>query len=320
MHENLPATSISPIFLVGCPRSGTTLLQQMLDAHPDVAIAPEIHFVRRFWQNRDAYGSLDSSDQFRRLLTDIMAIPEFAEMELDADRFSEAAWQSDRTYAALFQLLLQQFAHRRGVNVFGEKTPNNVLHMETLQTFFPSARFIHLVRDPRDVVNSWRSVPWSTGSIAGDAEIWEYYVSSARNCSDSVQAALLTVHYEQLVVSPEETLRSLCEFVGIEFTPAMLAYHQRKSQGVNVSREPWKANAVNPLSQGSIARWQRELTPEMISAIEAVTWFEMRHFGYKPQTQPMQLLPSTAFFATRREFKRFSGRISYHFKRVSKGG
>lgn len=68
-------------FLVGCPRSGTTLLQRLLDAHPDVAVAPETFFVERFWQRREEYGPLADDRCFERLLHDISAVPEFAEMD-----------------------------------------------------------------------------------------------------------------------------------------------------------------------------------------------------------------------------------------------
>lgn len=306
-----------PIFLVGCPRSGTTLLQQMLDAHPTVAIAPETHFMRLFWLRRDHYGDLTEEANYYRLIENITALPEFSEMGLSNSDFSEAAWTIERTYPAIFRLLLEQFAEKRGAQVVGEKTPNHVLHIPTLQQFFPTARFIHLVRDPRAVVNSWQSVPWSTGSITGNAEMWRYYVSSGRRSASHLHIPVYTLSYEQLVLAPEENLRSLCHFLDLEFTPAMLAYHQKAEHLVNVTREPWKANSVTPLNHTALNRWQRELSQSMVAEIEAVVWFEMKRFQYKAHTNLIQLLPTATSTGIQREFKYLLKRINYHTKRIA---
>lgn len=278
-----------PLFLVGCPRSGTTLLQQMLDSHPAVAIAPETFFIERFWLRRDHYGELTNDSKFHRLIEDIISLPEFGEMELNPDDFREAVWQSKRDYPTVFQLLLEQFARLRSVRIVGEKTPKHLLHMETLQHFFPTARFIHIVRDPRAVVRSWQKVPWSSGSLAGDAKIWRRYVAKARHCSPTLRASLFTLYYERLVSEPEKTLRDLCGFLELDYQPAMMNYADRKTQLVNVVREPWKANAITPISQTSLNRWQTELSPSALVKVEVAAGPEMTYFGYQPVTSFLPL-------------------------------
>ena len=281
----------NPIFLVGCPRSGTTLLQQMLDAHPAVAIAPETHFMHYFWDRRDSYGNLNIESNYQKILDNLTDLPEFSEMGLSEAYFRSAAITNSRNYGALLSLLLEQFANHRNVKVVGEKTPNHVLYLPILKKFFPSARFVHIVRDPRAVVNSWRSVPWSNGNLTQDAQAWRAHVAAPRRCNDEVKSALFTLSYEKLVREPEAVLHSLCEFLELEFTPQMLTYHQTNSPLVNVSREPWKAGAVKPVSHAPLYRWQTQLSPEAIAEIEAVTWWEMRHYGYQAQTNLARLLP-----------------------------
>lgn len=294
-----------PIFLVGCPRSGTTLLQQMLDAHPEVAIAPETHFIHYFWQRQERYGDLNEDSNYKLLLTDITALPEFSEMGLTQETFCRVAWQNQRSYGALLSLLLEQFARHRGVEIVGEKTPNHVLYLPQLQQFFPQARFIHLVRDPRAVVNSWRSVPWSTGSISQDAQAWRFHVGAPRRCGGNVRAAIFTLYYEQLVLAPEENLRALCRFLNLEFMPQMLTYHQKSAPLVNVSREPWKARAVKPVSQDRLTHWRTELSEDAIAQIEAVAWWEMRRLGYKAKTKIVRLLPTAILATIQHRLKRF---------------
>ena len=282
--------NVKKIFIVGCPRSGTTLLQQMLDAHPDIAIAPETHFMRHFWERRDDYGDLNQDVNYRHLLEDITAIPEFTEMGLSTPDFLEVSWNRERSYANLFNLILEHFAEQRGVEVVGEKTPNHLLYMSEIKQFFPSACFIHIIRDPRAVVNSWRSVPWSNGSITGDAKVWQRYMSRGINFDEPVKSSVFTLFYEELILAPEKNLRSLCDFLGLTFVPAMLTYNQRKLQLVNVMREPWKAEAVKPISQKALDRWQRELSRQEICEIEAVTFSEMKYWGYEVQTGLLKLL------------------------------
>ena len=303
------SNAIKPIFLVGCPRSGTTLLQQMLDAHPDVAIAPETFFVRNFWLKRDRYGDLSQDRNYHQLVDDIIALPEFEEMELDPKIYSTAAWGHSRNYADLFLLLLEQFARKNSVSNIGEKTPNHLLYMPTLQQFFPSARFVHIVRDPRAVVKSWQTVPWTTGSLTGDANVWRRYMATARQCPASIKSSLFTLHYEQLVAAPEDTLKALCHFLQFEFSPDMLTYHQQKNLTVNPEREPWKANAKKQLSQTPMNSWQTELSSSMVTEIETATWPEMKYLGYKPLTNLVTLASAKTYIYIRNKLQRAVDRV-----------
>lgn len=278
-----PDDALPTVFIVGCPRSGTTLLQRMLDAHPAVAVAPETFFIRRFWTHRATYGDLQRDEHFERLLRDITATPAFDEMGLDADAFMAAAQNGERSYAALFRLLLRRFADQRGATVVGEKTPNHVLYLPTLHDFFPDARFIHLVRDPRAVVNSWRSVPWSSGRVWRDTEIWVEYVAAGRAAAPGLGEALRVVLFEELVRAPERVLRRVCAHLTLDYDPAMVAFHKRTPQTVNVEREPWKANTMQPIDPSVAERWRTALTPGQVVEVEAVAAEEMLHWGYTPE-------------------------------------
>ena len=295
-----PSCKGEPFFIVGCPRSGTTLLQRMLDAHPSVAVAPETFFIRRFWRRRATYGDIQHDTAFEQLLHDIMAMPEFDEMGLDAEAFAAAAQYVERSYAALFRLVLQQFAEQRGAPRAGEKTPNHVLYLPTLHDFFPEARFIHLVRDPRAVVNSWQSVPWSSGRAWRDAEIWVEYVAAGRAAQPLIGDALLAVHFEDLVRNPNDQLRRVCDHLAIDFDPAMLAFHERTPNAVNIAREPWKENVTQPVDPATADRWRTRLGARAKVEAEAVAAEEMRHWGYAPEVPAWQRSVAQATLPVRR--------------------
>lgn len=289
---------LAPIFLVGCPRSGTTLLQQMLDAHPDIAIAPETHFIRSFFLS-DQYGDLNDDYNYKQLVKSIVDIPEFTEMELDSEEFVADSQTLERSYKSLFWLLLEQFRQRRRVRIVGEKTPNHLLYMQTLQEFFPKACFIHIIRDPRAVVSSWKKVPWTTGSVEGDARVWRRYMATARK-SPPANGAIFSLHYESLVTEPEECLKSICNFLGIHFDRAMLRYYIKDSKGVNISREPWKRNAVKPVSEDALMKWQQELTLDEIATVELITRDELVSLGYKLYAPNWKTLQVAARIKTKR--------------------
>lgn len=293
------------MFVVGCPRSGTTLLQQMLSSHPDVAIAPETHYIRRFWLRRHEYGDLADDGQFARLIEDIAATPEFAETQVDVDCFRHDAWNGERSHAALFGLFLRLFGSAQGASLVGEKTPNHLLYMGTLRRFFPGARFVCMVRDPRAVVNSWRGVPWSTGSVEGDARVWLRYATAVPAQPLEPAASVLVVMYERLVSDAVGALTEICRFADLPWSDDLLDYHSpQRFTSVNVKREPWKARSAEPVDAGRIQGWREELSAGQVKRIEVVTWRGMRRFGYPFSTRKASLYPSIAVSGLRRRLRR----------------
>jgi hypothetical protein len=276
-----------PVFLVGCPRSGTTLLQRILDAHPQAAIAPETHFVRTFLRDRSYRAAPRDPAVFARLVEAVVAMPAFAEMRLDAASFRAAASAgADRDADALFRLLLAQFRARTGAQVVGEKTPNHLLYMRRIERAFAregGALFVHIVRDPRAVVHSWRSMPWSTGSVAGDAAVWAKYQRHARTRRP---AELLTVRYEDLVAEPERVLHGVCTFVGLPFDAALLRHHERVDDATGTPRPPstvpWQDGARRAIAADAADRWRGALQDADVRAVDTICWFEMRRHGYRP--------------------------------------
>lgn len=270
---------VSLFFIVGCPRSGTTLLRRMLDAHPDVAVAPETFFMRHFWEQRDAYGDLSHDAVLDQLVDDLTATPAFEELGLEEDAFRAAVHRAPRRWKTVFRVLLQQFAERRDARFVGEKTPNHVLSIPTLHRWFPEARFVHLVRDPRAVSNSWRTVPWSSEYRWRDAEVWVEFVEAGREAEAS-GAPVTSLHFEALVRSPEEELRAVCEGLDLPYDDRMLSFHEQEPATVDVEREPWKERATDPIDPTVADRWRDELSGHVQAQVEAVAGAEMKRWGY----------------------------------------
>ncbi|MFH0953630.1 MAG: sulfotransferase [Verrucomicrobiota bacterium] len=294
-----------PLFVVGCSRSGTTLLQQILNAHPRVAVAPETHFVPDYWLRAGEYGHLAREEDFQRLVGDIAASTYFPDLGLPAEEFRAAAGLAPRTFPAVFGLLMDLFARSKGADIVGEKTPLHVRHMLLLKEAFPPARFIHVVRDPRAVVNSRRRQPWAADGIRENAEFWRETMGAARRAGRSLGKDLITVRYEDLVGSLASTVAALCRDLGVAFEPGMLEYWKVNARLVNTQREPWKSAALEPPRTDRIDGWRRELRAEELGEIEAATWPVLCRYGYRPVTPLLRLLPRAAIGITRRSVSRW---------------
>jgi Sulfotransferase family len=139
-----------PIFVVGYQRSGTTLLQSLLGAHPCIAAPPELHFILRVAYFADYFGDLADDDNLRRALGEALNPPVdiLTECGFDEDALFERARSGERTYAGLFAAMLEDYTERNGKQRWAEKTPSQ--RPDDIYNLFPDALVVHIVRDPRD--------------------------------------------------------------------------------------------------------------------------------------------------------------------------
>lgn len=200
MSENLMATR--PIFIVGCPRSGTTLLRLILDSHPNISCGPETHIIR----------------DFARLLDSRWK---------DLSRFGLPRSYWVDAFSRLFDEFQQQYARSRGRKRWADKTPAYSLHLDFISQLFPSAQIVHVVRDPAGVVASHRD-RWGYRAAMKAPAKWTTYVETARKAGDSIgPQRYYEISYEEVVTRPEQTLEPLFAFLGEPWTQAVLHFHTR---------------------------------------------------------------------------------------------
>src|SRR5215211_8339519 len=207
-------------FIVGVPRSGTTLLRLMLDAHPDLAIPPETHFIpaviRACRKGADADGVAEAIKGHRR-----WADFGLAEDDLVARLHRIEPLEAGPAIRAFYEL----YAEQHGKPRWGDKTPGYATKMRRIQRALPEARFIHVIRDGRDVVLSRARKSRRPKPVGLVAKRWKRRVIATRNRSRSVRH-YTEVRYEDLVTDTEPELHRVCEFAELGFDPAMLSYHE----------------------------------------------------------------------------------------------
>lgn len=222
-----------PVFIVGMPRSGTTLLESILDSHSSVAGVGEL-------------------EEIRLLMTDAGGLrAHFDNLESNANELG-------RKYLAVLDRVAP------GANRVVDKMPHNALFLGTIATVFPKAKVIFALRNPDDVAvscfqqNFGRGHPWSA-SVEG-IRGWQRGLDRLReHWKEVLDVSILEVRYEDVVEEPERTVREICRFVGVDFEPAMLEFHTRRRQVATASALQ-VTKALNRRSVGRGEKYARHLS------------------------------------------------------------
>jgi hypothetical protein len=261
-----------PLFVVGCGRSGTTMLRLMLDTHPDLAIPEESHFITTLWTDRRRYNGREGLD-VDRLVRDVVRTPMFQKWNMPEAVVRWRVRQLERpTFASAIGAIFASYAEYRGKMRWGDKTPIYVLSIPLLNRLFPDARFLHVIRDGRDVALSYLSLPWGPDTIWRAAYKWRRDVSAGRRDGGSLgDRRYAEVRYESLVRDPRTTLEGICSFAGLPFEQSMLEHHRDGAQRLawRGDRTKYHASAATPPKSG-LRNWRDQMKDRDVAAFECV--------------------------------------------------
>lgn len=280
------------VFVVGSARSGTTLLQRMLDHHPELAVANDTHFIP--WAV--SHGASADTPMTPALASSIFGYRRFHRFGLSEADVMNAA--NAPTFAGFVAALYDEFGRKHGKALAGEKTPEYVRHIPLLHALFPRAKFVHISRDGRDVALSVRK--WATkdrpadergSTLRGPARhelfadhpfgaiaLWWAEQERAGADAGAVLGAPMYHHlrYEDLVEAPEATLGEIAAFLGLADAPEMAAYHVGKQQerAGRSAKKAWM-----PATKG-VRDWRNEMSASDAALFEALAGEELTRFGY----------------------------------------
>jgi len=280
-------------FVVGVGRSGTTLLRLMLDAHPGVAIPSETHFIPELISAREKHGA--SREQMLELLTSHRRWGDFTiEPGELAERWAQIEPLSGPEAVRAFFHLYADKQDKHGAR-WGDKTPGYVKSMREIQGYLPEARFIHLIRDGRDVALSVLKQSWGPQSIEAAAEKWRSRVNRGRSQAPYL-GYYIEVKFEDLVLETERELRRICEFIEVPFDENMLGYHLTAEQRLQEKaralprvhgeaqsaekRLASHAKTFEPPNPEMIGTWRQRMSPADRAAYEALAGDLLAELGY----------------------------------------
>ncbi|HEX2128199.1 MAG TPA: sulfotransferase [Solirubrobacterales bacterium] len=280
------------VFVVGMNRSGTTLLRMMLDAHPQLTIPPETHFVPDLIKAvrepgatpEDALNAMKSAREWgdfgfsdEEMLTRLRALPKLKP-------------------GAAVRTFYEAYMEQQGKPRWGEKTPTYVQKMKLIQRALPEARFVHVIRDGRDVALSVLDRTVRDLTAADVARRWKKKITKAREDAPALQH-YTEIRYEDLILRTEPVLREVAEFCDLPWDDAMLAYHERSAERLKEMARPLPGDGrakelsverrmkthemtTKPPSADRVARWRTQMSYDQRIEFEAEAGDLLAQLGY----------------------------------------
>ena len=275
------------------------MLRLMLASHSRLYIPPETWFliplVKRFSLDRPL-----NADEIESAISIMTSHQRWPDMKLDAQEFrSRVSRLSVPRLRDLAEVVYRSHGEAAGKARWGDKTPPYIEIVPQLARMYPQARFIHLVRDGRDVARSFQSRGW-VGSewLHDNGREWlramECYWRLMRS---ELRERILLIYYEDLVREPEETLRKICHFIGEAFEPQMLSWQKTVDAQVSEREHRFHGKLKLQIGAEGVARWKHELTPRSTFLCEAFMAAHLKRLGYELRYSGP--LWATAFALTR---------------------
>jgi hypothetical protein len=278
----------APIFIVGHPRSGTTLLAAMLGAHSRLSCGPETHFFR--WLVREDPVKLTDPQKWPHTGTDfICSITRtnfntrqksrlIDDYQINRTQVHQYLEQHPPGVPVLLASITEAYMLAQGKHRWVEKTPAHLEHLSLIRQHFPDSPILRILRDPRDIVLSLMKVPWGVSSWLEGLIYWKKLdeLSASFFIKDHLS---YTLRFEDLVQQPVAELRKICEFLGEEFEEGMLDTSETGKR-VNSRQASWKEKASQPLDKQRIAVWHSELSDGQKLLADSFLGDRLLDYGY----------------------------------------
>ncbi|PYX48224.1 MAG: hypothetical protein DMG79_12315 [Acidobacteria bacterium] len=271
-----------PVFIVGCPRSGTSFLYHLLLSAGGFA---EFHTQMNVYDVLEPiYGDLGTLKNKRAAIREWLRSKAFRVSGLDSVAIEAKIMAECHGASDFLRIIMEEIALRQGVDRWIDSTPTNIPHMLRIRADFPDAQFVHIIRDPRDVALSldkraWsRPLPWDkTRSLLAAGLYWEWIVRRGRRLGALTAPNYMEVRYEDLVEKPGETLAQIGKFLHQD-----LDYGRIQQVGIGSVKKPL-TSFNEDLKEGKftpVGRWKSKFPADQLIQFEALIGSYMGELGY----------------------------------------
>ncbi len=279
------------IFIVGVGRSGTSLLQSILNAHSKICFVPEINYIRRFLvnntlekrfrrQGNDAIVDMIAKDRLiNRLNLDIINI--LKNINFDGHNISYE----------IYCILLKKYLQKEKKEIIGDKNPRSIEYLPIIKKYFPDVLIINIIRDPRDVLLSKMKADWSKNrSMYLHILINEIQLRLGIKYKYIFGNNYHEIYYEKLLKEPKETITNICDFIGVDYEETMLEYSESAKQLVTNDELQWKKETLGPLLINNYNKWHSKLSNWQITLIEENVKTAFKHYNYTKSNPELSLM------------------------------
>ena len=314
-------------FFVGCGRSGTTLVRAMFDSHPLLAVMHESTFIPQLAERRALYERPEgfAADLFVDDLWRVGARPSLARaptpdwlggMTRDEITGSLSA-PGVKSYPDAVRCIFDAYARRHAKERYADKTPIYVIHMTRLAELFPESRFVHIVRDGRDVALAVVEMPWGPRGLDEAALWWKEIVERGRQTGIELgPERYREIRYEDLLEDPEHHVRALCAFLDLPFDDGMLRYSERAERIVAETDLPHIHTRIFLPPTKRLRDWRTQMPRQDQEAFELIAGGLLRTLGYERGAHPAS--PAAYAIARRRQLTATTARLARKAKRASR--
>lgn len=279
-----------PVFIVGCPRSGTTFLYDMLLSSGKFALYRAESDV--FFRIAPAFGNLRSRSNRMKLIDAWIESDYFRRSGLNAGELREKILSECRNAGDFLRIVMEGITRRQRVRRWADNTPFHVLYMEQIKRTIPNAQFVHMIRDGRDVAMSLSRMGWpayfpwdSKHQLAVSGLYWKWIVSQGRESGRKLGSDYLELRYEELVGRPHETLATMSHFIGEDLNYKNILENAIGTVARPNSSFPYKGELR------SVGRW-KNLSDTEAGSLTTLLSPLLTDLGY--QAAPVSTVPSLA--------------------------
>lgn len=278
------------IFIVGVGRSGTTLLQNMLNSHPQVAFIPEINYTRRFLlsrnleerysKNKEKFINFLKNDKwFKRLDARIID-------RVDFNNIDHSSFSVD-----FYKKILKINCNLHNKKIAGDKDPRSIEYVKEISKLLPNIHWIHIIRDPRDVLLSKRNADWSKHrSVLKHIFAGYIQLNLARKWIKLFPNKFTELYYEDLLHNPQLTLKNLCISIGLNYDSSMMDFKNSAQELIADDELSWKKEVFSSLNKENISKWKNGLSNRLIAFIEHLITPAFTHYNYRKSNPKINLI------------------------------
>jgi len=275
---------MKPVFMIGTQRSGSNLLRLMLNQLNEIASPHPPHILERMFPLIDTYGDLNIDSRFESLVDDVCRLVELNPVEwsdVKLDRNAISSQSKSRTLMGVYESVYDLYAKSQGAKTWCCKSMANIKYAGEIEQHFVNPKYIYLYRDGRDVALSFQKAVVGEKHIYNIAKEWEQTQSLALAIKSRVDAdRFYGVQYENLIQHPEETAKSLCDFLGTAYMPEILDFHKtNEARNAAQSSQLW-GNVTSPIIKNNSKKYIHEMPEDEIMIFESVAGHILDQLGY----------------------------------------
>ena len=311
-----------PIFLFGFERSGTTWLSMIIGAHPRLAVPFSVTGLwYRYGAMLDKYSHLSTLGDVARIVDDLLQEERIRLWDVTLTRDEVLEGLEPGSYPAIIARFHNLYASHKGKDLWGNIDIANLFNMDVAHHWFPEARFIHIVRDGRDVALSHDTYPYGAANTLECANAWMHHLQvNLKMGSILGPHRYLKVRYEDLVLACEATLRRICAFIGVPYSAKMLEYRQMVAEKVPIDRRWLWPTLDKPPVTSNAYRWKTNMSTSKRIVFERAAGAMLVELGYEayaeiPKQVKANLLEFWYFLGQEGRFRRLGAKFGIRWAR-----